>query len=476
MSTAFASTAVPPVAQRVSSYWIWLSSVALLLTLHGTNQTNSDEGIVLSGAWHLLNGRSLYTDLFEFVAPGSYYLVFAAWKLFGAHLWLAKLMGIIAIAGAAAGIYCTSLLISAREQPTAPRWALLFGPLLYCLMSGYWPTINHNTFNLVFIVWAAFFLTRSILLRSRSDASLGGLITGIAVVFLQHRGLALAAAAIVAFACFSWRDKDTAWLRTAAGFLVAMLLPLGLTLLLWPASLLVDSLIVFPATRYLEVNRTDHLVFLIATSSVVLAIWLLRNCQVRGVWFLIALQGVLLLAALQRPDPSHVTVGLFPVLSLFPLLVATSRNASWIPNFFLWWISVSLFALLAPLAVHLALTYPLRFAGKGDRSPVIAFIRKNCASSPYIYAGPFESWVYFAARKLNPTRYSVLLTDLHTEAQFAEARKDIETHRPECVLTNYAMVEKFNYNRNNAVDRYIAAHYKLAYQNGLTQVLIARTP
>ena len=76
----------------------------LLIALHATHQLDSDEGVILNGAWNILNGRTLYTDFFEIVAPGSFYLIFAAWKLFGADFWIAKSIAIVAIAGAAAAV------------------------------------------------------------------------------------------------------------------------------------------------------------------------------------------------------------------------------------------------------------------------------------------------------------------------------------------------------------------------------------
>lgn len=461
----------PPFFARVYNYSFWFLCIVLLLALHARNGLDSDEGFVLNGAWNLLNGRKLYTDFFEMVAPGSFYLIFAMWKLFGAHFWIAKLLGISAIFGAAVGIYCISRLITSQEQIIVPRWTLFLGPLVYCLMSSLWPAINHNTFNIALVIWGAYFITRSVISRSFLDATIGGLISGMSILFLQHRGLALVAGTLLVFGFFYFRGKDIAWLKNGAGFLMGAMIPIAMSLLYWPGSLLLEDLIRFPATHYLEVNRVNPVMLVIAAFALISSAWLLRHCSIRAVWFLIFLQGVLLLSVLSRPDINHVTLALFPVLSLLPFLFAMAPKIFSLSGFFL---SVILTALMgqAILPSYFVLTSSPLFVDKSENFHTIQFVKENCSSSPYVYAGPFLSGLYFETGKLNPTRYSVLLTNLHTNSQFLEAKKDIETHHPQCVITNYAMVEKFNYNKNNSLDKYIAENYELAYQEGDTQVFV----
>jgi hypothetical protein len=129
--------------------------------------------------------------------------------------------------------------------------------------------------------------------------------------------------------------------------------------------------------------------------------------------------------------------------------------------------------LLFPLFIFIS-AHPTWREDKSKQSEALRYIKEHCNSSPYIYAGPFSSGYYFETRKLNPTRYSALLTNLNTNDQFLEAKDGIETHRPQCIVTDYAMVEKFNYSRENPVDRYIAANYKVAYRAGPVQVLVAQ--
>ncbi|NPC55447.1 ArnT family glycosyltransferase [Caenimonas soli] len=465
--------------QSISSEQLWTGSFllacsALLLVLHATHLLDSDEGLILHGAWSILNGRTLYTDFFEFVAPGSFYLIAAAWKLFGAHYWIAKSIGILAISGAAIGVWRISQLVLAERQVAAPRWAMLFGPFVFCLFSGYWPSINHNTFNVVLVVWSTFFVIRSILRRNTVDAVIGGFICGVAVWFLQHRGAVVGATSVLLLGLFHGGDGGLARWKNSAAFLIAFLVPVGGMLLCWPASLLVENLIYFPANHYLEVNRVDFSVFVLVATLIVSAAWLLRHGSSRVVWFLMSLQVILFATALQRPDLSHITLTLFPLLALFPLLVSAAPVGSRTSRFFLIWIAAGLLLLnlQVPVVVATRFSTPLF---EESQHPALRYVRENCGASPYIYAGPFAPGYYFETGKLNPTRHSFLLSNMSTNTHFAEALRDIEVRRPQCMVTNYSSVDKFKYDRKNVVDEYIRSNYEVAYEAGRLQVWVARS-
>jgi hypothetical protein len=180
----------------------------------------------------------------------------------------------------------------------------------------------------------------------------------------------------------------------------------------------------------------------------------------------------LFLTALQRPDFSHITLVIFPALSLFPLLLTTTFRLSFVPKLFLIWHSASLSMLLLPLAVR-AFTHSFWFVDTSQYL-TIQFVKQNCTSSPYIYAGPFVPGLYFETKKLNPTRYALLLTNFNTSVQFLDAKKDVELYRPQCVVINYRAAEKFNYDRDNVLERYIASNYELAYRAGFFNVFALR--
>ena len=107
-------------------------------------------------------------------------------------------------------------------------------------------------------------------------------------------------------------------------------------------------------------------------------------------------------------------------------------------------------------------------------NPLIAHIESVCPEGPYIYAGPFMPDIYFETRKLNPTRHHLLLPGFNTEAQLQEAVADLQSHRPQCAVMNYALAEKFNYGRDNLVERYLAEHYTLQEEVAGLEILRRR--
>ncbi len=83
----------------------WLCLLLITILFHSKHILDSDEGVILDGAWNLLNGKKLYIDFFEFITPGSFYIVLWAWKIFGASYWVAKFLSILIIFFSAVGLY-----------------------------------------------------------------------------------------------------------------------------------------------------------------------------------------------------------------------------------------------------------------------------------------------------------------------------------------------------------------------------------
>lgn len=433
----------------------------LLVLLHARNSLDGDEGVVLNGAWNLVNGRVLYVDFFEFLPPGSFYLVVAAWKTLGDGYWTAKGVGIAALAVAAVGVWRIGALVAPQPSRPVPQAALLAGPLLFCLFSGYWPTINHNAFHMPLAVWSTYFLLRGLQTQSWRPHAAAGLLCGAGVWFLQHRSALMAAAALLVLIGVAATDGRAGRWRGPAAYLGAFLVPLLGLLLLWPPSLLFQNLIVFPATHYLDVNVVEPTLFLWTASFVLAGAWLLRNRGHATVRLLLMLQAALLLGALQRPDPSHVTAALFPLLALLPALAGD--DMAWRQRALKLAVAAGLASLTLPL-VALAATNRALLLTDWSRHPALEFVRARCGPSPSLYAGPFAPGLYYETRRLNPTRYSILLPRLHTDAQFAQARADLAEHPPPCILSHYGVAQKFGYSKDNPVDRWIAANYHVIFE------------
>lgn len=158
-----------------------------------------------------------------------------------------------------------------------------------------------------------------------------------------------------------------------------------------------------------------------------------------------------LLAASQRADFAHVTQNAFPLLALLPAAIvsAPARRAG-----------LRLAAVfVAAMSLAALTTLPARWPDDIVRAEIVQAARSACAGSDYLYAGPFLPHLYFETNKLDPTRHSVLLTGYNTPAQCDAAARALASAAPPCALTNYDLVAKFGYTRDNPVDRYLAAHY-----------------
>lgn len=438
--------------------------LALLAVFHHSHVLDSDEGVVLNGAWNLLHHKTPYLDFFEFVAPGSFYVVYWTWLCLGASYWSAKLLSVAAIALGALGVYRIGQLVLREAGGAAHSVACWLPPLLFCWYSAYWQAINHNTLSLAPGIWAVYMAARACYLRSLRAAAGAGLLCGLTILFLQHRGAAITLA--IGFSLLldtGWPARWRAILAFAAGAIAG-----SAALLRWPAALLIDDLAIFPANHYLEVNRVPLvLAALLATVTAAAAIRMTGGGAGRSARMLLAVQSVLLLAALQRPDLAHVTQAAFPLLALLPVMTAlpAPRRSARVAA------ALAASGLLA-LTAFVRLPYYISDAPAAYREKLGQTIRRHCGPHPGLYAGPFMPGLYFETGTLNPTAYSVLLTNLNTEAQFDAAARDLARSAPACAVTAYAMVDKFGYHRRNPVDRYLADHYRVAEKLGPVAILV----
>ncbi|MBU1614849.1 hypothetical protein KJ693_05985 [bacterium] len=433
----------------------WPFLILVLLLFHANHPFNSDEGIVLSGAWNLINGRKLYIDFFEFVAPGSFYLVFWAWKIFGVSYFVAKSLAIIIFFLILIGIYKISQEISKDKLNILP-------PLLFLLSSLYWPLINHNTFNIFFIVWATYFFLKGFSYNSGNNFTASGLFSGLAILFLQQRGIVL----LFSFASFLLvlflKEKKLFWLKANLYFILSSLLPL-LAFLNWPLKILWEDLIVFPSANYMEVGKVPFSLLIIFLLVLYLMSWLFKEERSKKIWLLFYLQFLLLLSNIPRADIYHLSLTLFPLYSILPIsfkkIIPLSPRAKKC-----YYLIIALIVLIIISRSRLIIYINPFFHSQKD-SKVISYINDNCQDSKYIYAGPFIPGIYFETRRLNPSPYSFLITNHHTKEQFLEAREAIKRHRPSCAVLNYGWATKFNYDKNNPLDNYILDNYKLIFQD-----------
>ena len=441
----------------LAQYAYWTGLVVVLTLLNSTHGFNGDEGVVLEGAWGLMNGRALYTDSFQIATPGSFYLVSWIWHLLWPDYYLAKMLGAASNLFTAVAIYLTSRLVVSKDNTFS-----YIAPILYCLASVAWPTISYHTFNVAFLAWATYFCVRAVSTESLRNIAVAGLLTGFSALFLQHKGAAFFLAVLL-FLLFSYScDKKTFWIKGTALYVLFFLAPLTV-LFKWPASILYEDLFNFPRLHYVEVNRVSFAPFIVTACYVALPFVILRDGLTREMKLLFTLQVALLATSLQRTDLSHTLIVMFPVLSLVAAAYAKTEKLqlSKLTRYI-----YSSAAILAALFVSLLATVilivspPFHDQTKSEALPLMQYISDHCES---FYAGPFLPGFYFEARRLDPTYYSGFMTKMNTDQQFARARAELQAARPSCAVTNYEMVEKFGYDRQNPVDEFIRMNYEVAY-------------
>lgn len=433
----------------------WPFLILVLLLFHANHPFNSDEGIILEGAWNLINGRKLYIDFFEFVAPGSFYLIFWAWKIFGVSYFVAKSLAIIIFFLSLIGIYKIS-------QENLKDKLNLLPPLLFLLSSLYWPLINHNTFNIFFIVWATYFFLKGLLPNSGNNFIISGLFCGLAILFLQQRGIVLLFSFVSFLLVLFLKEKKSSWLKLNLYFILSSLLPL-LVFLNWPLKILWENLIVFPSVNYMEVGKVPFSLLIIFLVVLCLMGGLFKGERSKKIWLLFYLQFLLLLSTIPRADLYHLSLILFPLYSILPLSFKKIMPLS--PRGKRCYYLIILLVVLIIISRARLIIYINPFFCSPKDNKVISYIKDNCQNSKYLYAGPFIPGIYFETRRLNPSPYSFLITNHHTKEQFLEAKEAIKRHRPSCAVLNYGWATKFNYDKNNPLDNYILDNYKLIFQD-----------
>ncbi len=434
-------------------FW-WLFLFLFMLIFHARHYMNSDEGVILEGAWNLINGRELYFGFFEFVTPGSFYAVFWIWKIFGVHYFAAKLIGLTAVFLGAIGIYKISRLVSKSVLS-------YLMPVIFIASSFGWPIINHNTFSLPFIIWGVYFFLKAINSFSRKDCVISGVLLGISALFLQHKGIFIIFILFLYLVLMRLIKNNKIFLKLIPCLLAPSVLFVCLLIIKWPAKLLYENLIAFPLFHYMETNKVSYYLFAFFLLFFVCMAWELKKNPAKAVKPLIFIQFFLLLSTLQRPDFYHINLMLFPTYCLMPLFLQDIKTKKFC-KFYYGAAVLAVFLMIIPSIFSLAFFSPF-YSARGNE--IFDFISKNCPGK-YIYAGPFIPNFYFETKKLNPTPYSILITNHQTKEQFIEAKQHLEKNNPSCAVLNYWMVEKFNHSKNNPVDEYILENYQPAFDSG----------
>ncbi len=437
---------------RPINLW-WLFLIAFLFFSHANNLLDSDEGIILEGAQRLIHGQKLYLDFFEFIPPASFYFILFVWKIFGVSYISAKLASLALFAIGGIGIFKIGRKIGLYYTALIPV-------AIYFLSSAIWPIINYNTFNAVFLIWSAYYFINFIQNSKYRWLIFSGIFCGIYILFIQHRGMALGGAVVIFLSALFIKEKNKSWWKYFLTYSLSAIAPL-LTLFFWPPQIIWNNLILFPAANYWETNVVSYYLIILATAILIwLGIFIYRKNWNNSIAFLFILQTTLLIICLPRPDYFHVFLILFPFYVLLIKAYFLIKNKLSVLSYTYYaFCFIILIIIVNFCSIALLFGQNIYFHNQ-LRDDLVQYVNNNC-ESPYIYAGPFIPGVYFETEKLNATAYPFLITNQQTQSQFEDAVKDLELKKPDCAILQYAIVEKFSYDKNNPMGNYINAKYHL---------------
>lgn len=443
--------------------WRWIFLLAIIIFFHSSHFLDSDEGVILDGAWNLINGKILYQDFFEFIPPGSFYFIFVIWKIFGMSYLSAKIASLVILI-----LGCTGIYQIARRFTNNATLAYL-PALFFAISSSGWPVINHNLYGTVTIIWLSYFFLKAITDNRAINFFWSGILSGIAFLFLQQKSIVVIIAIFI-FIIFDYfysrqtKDNSIKVFTTRKNvfiFIIGFILPV-LWLLKWPTATILFSLYEFPVYHYLATNRLSLWLFFIFTLHFLITFSFL-NKKNRIIYFLSILQLTLLGSSLSRPDYQHLSQNYFPFYILVIVAITQISATNRLKDIQYRAVIVSFTSIMIVICGNTYNNFKYNTFETIANHPIFNIIDQKC-QSPFIYAGPFLPGIYFETRKLNATSYPILITNQQTEQQFNHARQQLEYNQPDCVVLNYKLPATINHNKINPVDELVLNHYHKIYE------------
>jgi hypothetical protein len=431
---------------------------------------NGDEGTLIMGAVRVSEGQVPFRDFFEVMGPGTFYWLALFFKLLGTT-WFATRVCLLVTTTA-----ITVLLYYLVRRLRCGRDA---APVIFFVAVSFhrWKLISHHMDSNLCGMLAFAALVFGIDRRQPFALFLAGFAAGLTTWFMLPKGLLVC----ISFLAALWvlcRKESSFWRFVAvlmAGYILVMITVLALY---WRAGGLTDLVyanLLWPLRNYSEVNNVPYglgfgeLYRETFTKSFSTVCWPSVATAISGLLslpfaVLLAMPLVLLgfglfrrrlafdrttvpywlsgaalwISELHRKDLVHVAYG-SPLLIILAFYLCNRLDRKWI-NGGLQLITASavLLAMLHPLV---ALAAPNRMltrrgivysAEKND--PVLEFLNAHISLGEPIFAYPYIPFYYFLSGARNPTRYSILMYQMNTEAQFREVVRCLEINKTRYVV------------------------------------------
>ena len=436
-----------------------------------------DQGTLLYGGVRVAAGQLPSRDFFEAMGPGTFWWLALFLKLFGTN-WFATRVCLMLTSVATAGVMYVLARRLQMKFPAVPAvvfFATAFGPL--------WPAISHhgdsNLFALmsfaVFVYW---------LQRSRAILiALAGLLAGCTTLFMQQKGILL----FLSFLLLLWLARrkrpqflpSVAWLSSAYGAVLA-----AVVFVYWKMGGLADlfySNLVWPFTQYSRVNAVPYgtgllsyyfnrwlpslsfslsptagfflagiliVPFLVVVALPgLLVIWALRNRSTAldptrlSYW----IAGVALwLSEFHRRDITHLVYGSPLLLILAWSLYREAANR--LVRRGLHVVSSCAFFLAAFNACLVTTATARTDTPRGavyrfQRDPVLEYLLAHIHQGDEMFVYPYTPMYYFLTGATNPTRFSILMYHINTDAQYREVVSNLDWKKVRYVVWNSVLGE-----------------------------------
>lgn len=429
-----------------------------------------DEGTLVYGAQRVAEGAVPYRDFFEVMGPGTFYWLAIWFRIFGASLWVARAE--VLVTGVA-----TTLVVFWLARRLRPGGGLLPAIVLLALTFPLWPATNHHWDStlLALLSFAAFV---SWLENSRWwQLVAAGALAGVTTLFLQQKGVLLLFALLLTLLIL--RRKHPGFVFSALGLLAGYAGIVSAAMLgLYAAGAFpqfVYANIIWPSTHYHKVNVmpygyglrawfwlawTNLLVPLFHPAGVAYALAgaflfpFLVVAALPALLAALALSGrqvacnrttlpfwivgaALWVSEIHRPDITHLIYG-SPLLLILCICVWQQQTGA------LWRFGVRAlaFCVLLFAAYSALVTQAARTKMVTRRGPVygfaddaaLEFLDHHTRPGEAVFVYPYYPMYYFLSGTTNPTKYSILMYHINTDAQFREAISALERKKVRYVL------------------------------------------
>lgn len=545
MSSNFAdspiSTNKPPVAETTvgtnTHQWIYKGIVLSLFALGylyiflRVQWRVGDEGMIVYGAELVTEGALPFRDFFRTMGPLNFYWLALFFKIFGTKWIVARVVLLLTGSFTAILIYWMT-----RRLYRGPfNWL----PAVFCIVIGIpiWPGTSHhwdsNFFALLAI--AAYFL------RQDYDKTrfliITGLFAGLTSCFMQHKGLYLFLSIFLVELINEYHKENTKRkILTQLGYLSTGYIGVGVVVVIFYYSYgglsdLIYANLIFPLSQYININAVPYgyllfegyfpgwllvlrssfpdiaaqalstiflLPFLLVLSLPVLAFIGVvasffnkskRSKVINSHTLPYLCSGIALwLSEIHRMDMGHLIFG-SPMLLIFLFLIwrvyLVDKKAYWE------WATGFLALCLILFGTYngfIAINAKnQQYTRRGvvnnfTEDSALKFLNEEINQGEDVFIYPYYPMYYFLADIKNPTRYSTLMYNIHTEKQFKNAIADLNRKKVKYVLWDTFVADdnlkkwwpKYGHPQGEKLylERYLETHYKVVdIKNGFRILL-----